>query len=303
MSNNNNTKKYLFIDTNIYKSMDSKNINEMIENIAKEYIIVVPSIQIHEMKEHLADRYIQKNKIEKAIDIIANQYDNDKSYYNNKIKDDINKMKDMAKKLLDDILEYKKMEFDRLIECLQKGHIIEFSSENYVGAENRKITYRKPYNKDNLKEKENNHDYYDSLMWESMLYNKELNMQNLFISTEDKGFLNNDKNDIDELLKVEWKLIQKGELIFLNKNELLSEINKKNTKDTNIVYEIIEDKEDKIDNNSVSDKLINKENISELEYILNNNFKDYGDIAIRSISTISGIALLLSLILGIGNKK
>ena len=48
MSNNNNTKKYLFIDTNIYKSMDSKNINEMIENIAKEYIIVVPSIQIHE---------------------------------------------------------------------------------------------------------------------------------------------------------------------------------------------------------------------------------------------------------------
>lgn len=208
-----NKKDYIFIDTNIYSQIGFKDILKKLKDISNNYSILIPSIQIHEIQENLSKKYIS-NDFEPFLNKIKNNY-----------KEDIIKK---AEKLLKYIKEFEENSFKELVDFLSEQEVIPFSSENYIGAKNRKESSRPPYTPKN----NNNHDYYDSLMWENILYYDKLKSSDLYIYTKDKGFLNKSKNDINELLKAEWKLIQRGELK-MYKYENNDSDNEGNYKDNN----------------------------------------------------------------------
>ena len=195
-----NKKGYIFIDTNIYLQMKCKDILRKLRDIANNYDILIPAIQMHEIQENLSKKYIN-NDFESLLNNIKNNYEEDIIKRTNK--------------LLEDMKKFKENSFKELIDFLSEQEIIPFSAENYIGAQNRKESSRPPYTQKN----NNNHDYYDSLIWENILYYDKLKSNDLYIYTKDKGFLNKRKSDIHELLKSEWKLIQKGELKIYKDNE------------------------------------------------------------------------------------
>lgn len=125
-----NKKGYIFIDTNIYLQMKCKDILRKLKDIANNYDILIPAIQMHEIQENLSKKYTN-NDFESLINDIKNNYE-----------EDIIKR---ANKLLEDMKEFKENSFKELIDFLSEQEIIPFSAENYIGAQNRKESSRPPY--------------------------------------------------------------------------------------------------------------------------------------------------------------
>lgn len=125
-----NKKGYIFIDTNIYLQMKCKDILRKLKDIANNYDILIPAIQMHEIQENLSKKYIN-NDFESLLNNIKNNYEEDIIKRTNK--------------LLEDMKEFKENSFKELIDFLSEQEIIPFSAENYIGAQNRKESSRPPY--------------------------------------------------------------------------------------------------------------------------------------------------------------
>uniref|UniRef100_UPI003F4C616C PIN domain-containing protein n=1 Tax=Brachyspira catarrhinii TaxID=2528966 RepID=UPI003F4C616C len=224
-----NKKNYIFIDTNIYFSEKKSNLLNKLEKISKKYNIIIPSVQLHELQSHIADNCNRKNNFEQALYNLSEQYRDENSY-----PDDLKKLakqlKEDANKLHDKLINNRKNIVKEIFDFLGKQEIIPFSAENFVGAENRVNSERAPYR--NKKDGNKKHSHYDSMIWESLLYCKKLENSTLYIYDKDGDFLNDDKDDINGLLKTEWELIQKGKLI-LYKYDGKSENEEYNEEETN----------------------------------------------------------------------
>ncbi len=91
-------------------------------------------------------------------------------------------------------------------ECI----IIRTSFESYRGAKERVKSGIPPYKH---KEDSNNFRHYDSLFWETLLYADDDEIPNgsdIFIYTNDNGFLNPDKSELNSLLQIEWSIVKGG---------------------------------------------------------------------------------------------
>lgn len=210
-----NKKNYIFIDTNIYFSEKKSNLLNKLEKISKKYNIIIPSVQLHELQSHIADNCNRKNNFEQALHNLSEVYREENSY-----PDDLKKLakqlREDADKLYDKLINNKKNIVKGIFDFLSKQEIIPFSAENFVGAENRVNSERAPYR--NKKDGNKKHSHYDSIIWESLLYYKKLENANLYIYDKDGDFLNDDKDNVNELLKTEWEFIQKGKLILYKCN-------------------------------------------------------------------------------------
>lgn len=205
----NDKKDYIFIDTNIYFNEKKSNLLHKLEKISKKYNIIIPSVQLHELQSHIADNYNRTNNFEKALLELSKLYKEENSYPKD-LKESAKQLKEDSNKLYDKLINNRKKIVKEIFDFLEKQEIIPFNAENFVGAENRVNSERAPYKK---KEGNKKHSHYDSLMWESLLHYKKLEKSTLYIYDNDGDFLNDNKDDINELLKTEWKFIQKGELI------------------------------------------------------------------------------------------
>lgn len=125
-----NKKGYVFIDTNIYLQMKCKDILRKLRDIANNYDILIPAIQMHEIQENLSKKYIN-NDFESLLNNIKNNYEEDIIKRTNK--------------LLEDMKKFKENSFKELIDFLSEQEIIPFSAENYIGDQNRKESSRPPY--------------------------------------------------------------------------------------------------------------------------------------------------------------
>lgn len=221
-----NKKNYIFIDTNIYFSEKKSNLLNKLEKISKKYNIIIPSVQLHELQSHIADNCNRKNNFEQALHNLSEVYREENSY-----PDDLKKLakqlKEDADKLYDKLINNKKNIVKEIFDFLGKQEIIPFSAENFVGAENRVHSERAPYR--NKKDGNKKHSHYDSMIWESLLYYKKLENATLYIYDKDGDFLNDDKDDINGLLKTEWELIQKGKLILYKYDNKAEDNNEEET--------------------------------------------------------------------------
>lgn len=214
----NDKKDYIFIDTNIYFNEKKSNLLHKLEKISKKYNIIIPSVQLHELQSHIADSYNRTNNFEKALLELSKLYKEENSYPKY-LKESAKQLKEDSNKLYDKLINNRKKIVKEIFDFLGKQEIIPFSAENFICAENRVNSELAPYKK---KEGNKKHSHYDSLMWESLLRYKKLENSTLYIYSKDGDFLNDNKDDINELLKTEWKFIQKGELILYkcdNKDE------------------------------------------------------------------------------------
>ena len=210
----NNKKDYIFIDTNIYFNEKKSTLLNKLEKISKKHNIVIPSVQLHELQSHIADNYNRTNDFEKALSELSRLYREENSYPDN-LKNMAKELKEGANKLYNELINNRKNIVKEIFDFLGKQEIIPFSAENFVGAENRVNSERAPYRK---KEGNKKHSHYDSLMWESLLYYKKLENATLYIYDKDGDFLNDNKDDVNELLRTEWEFIQKGKLILYKCN-------------------------------------------------------------------------------------
>ncbi|MEI0609435.1 PIN domain-containing protein [Brachyspira pilosicoli] len=233
----NNKKDYIFIDTNIYFNEKKSNLSHKLEKISKKYNIIIPSVQLHELQSHIADNHNRTNNFEQALSKLYESY-RDENSYPEEFKKIAKQLKEDANELYNKLINNRKKIVKEIFDFLGKQEIIPFSAENFVGAENRVNSERAPYKK---KEGSKKHLYYDSLMWESLLHYKKLENSTLYIYSKDGDFLNDNKDDINELLKTEWKFIQKGELILYkcdNKEEDEEEKTNNTEYSENVLLEI-----------------------------------------------------------------
>lgn len=87
-----NKKGYIFIDTNIYLQMKCKDILRKLKDIANNYDILIPAIQMHEIQENLSKKYTN-NDFESLINDIKNNYEEDIIKRANKLLEDMKEFK------------------------------------------------------------------------------------------------------------------------------------------------------------------------------------------------------------------